>query len=127
MKKISETERQNRNNLFRLMQEYPDLPVIPFVNAEIVAGDDFGYWMGSFGSACIDEYLLPVRRRDPFGGCEPVIFKSDDDIFDTLERMLSKEEFDALPETEKECKQIYDALPWKKAIVVYIETQEGTK
>ena len=44
MKKISETERQNRNNLFRLMQEYPDLPVIPFVNAEIVAGDDFGYW-----------------------------------------------------------------------------------
>ena len=51
----------------------------------------------------------------------------DHDIFDTLERMLSKEEFDALPETEKECKQIYDALPWKKAIVVYIETQEGTK
>ena len=29
---ISDTERQNRDKLFRLMQENPDLPVIPFVD-----------------------------------------------------------------------------------------------
>ena len=29
-------------------------------------------------------------------------------------------EFDALPESEEECRKIYDALPWTKAIIVNI-------
>lgn len=113
------------DNLLRLMKENPDLPVVPFVDAEIVTGDDFGYWMGSWGTAYIDEYILPLKSY------ESVIFRSDEDIFGTLEKLLSTGAFEALPETEKECKQIYDALPWKKAIIVYIETpeepQEDTK
>ena len=113
------------DNLLRLMKENPDLPVVPFVDAEIVTGDDFGYWMGSFGASSIDEYILPLKSY------ESVIFKSDEDIFGTLEKLLSTEAFEALPETEKECKPFYDALPWKKAIIVYIETlgesQEDTK
>ncbi len=50
------------------------------------------------------------------------MFKSDDDVFEVLERFLPEEEFEALPEKESECRPFYDALPWVKAIIVYITT-----
>lgn len=119
MKQISDTEKQNRDKLFQLMQENPDLPVIPFVDGEVVAGDDFGSWMGSWGAARVDEFVYPPQDY------EPVIFKSDNDVYDTLEKCLPEAEFNALPETEAECRPIYDALPWTKAIIVYIGMPEN--
>lgn len=116
---ITEKERINRDNLFKLMQENPELPVIPFVDGEIVAGDDFGIWMGSWGSSCIDAYLIPPQYY------EHVIFKSDNDVFDTLEKLLPSEEFENLPESEAECRKFYDALPWKNAIIVSIDLPSG--
>ena len=101
---ISDRERESRDYLFKLMQENPELPVIPFVDGEIVAGDDFGTWMGSWGVSCTDEYLIPPQDY------EPVIFKSDDDVFDTLEKVLPGEEFDALPESEEECRTFLQDL-----------------
>lgn len=95
---ISEKDRKNREELFKLMQENPELPVVPMVDGEI-PGDDCGYWLGSWGQAQVDEYL---EAGDHF------LFKSDDDVFD------------ALPNNESECRPYYEKLPWKKAIVVYI-------
>lgn len=109
---ITERERKNREELFKLMQENPELPVVAMVDGEI-PGDDCGYWLGAWGSARVDEYFISERA-------ERVFFKSDDDVFDTLERHMSYEEFEALPESEEECRAFYDALPWTKAIVVYI-------
>lgn len=109
---ISEKERKNREELFKLMQENPELPVVPMVDGEI-PGDDSGWWLGAWGSARIDEYLFTRNR-------EWMVFKSDDDVFDVLERHLSDEEFEKLPETEAECRPYYDALPWIKAIIVDI-------
>lgn len=109
----TERERQDREEFLKLIQENPDIPIVPMVNGEI-PGDDCGYWIGAWGSARIDEYLL-------VNNFEYVVFKSDDDVFDVLERHLSDEEFEKLPEAESECRPIYDALPWTKAIVVYIE------
>ena len=110
---MTEKERKNHDDLFKLMQENPDLPVVPMVDADIVAGDDYGRWMGSWGSASVDKYLIPPDDR-------PMIFKSDDDVFDTLEQCLPEAEFEALPENESECRPFYDALPWVKAIIVNI-------
>lgn len=115
---ISEREKENRNELFRLMQENPDLPVVPMVYGEI-CGDDSGYWMAGWGISRVDEFLLCERE-------ERVAFKSDGDVFGALEDYLSYDDFDKLPELESECRSIYDALPWKKAIIVYIETAEET-
>lgn len=112
---ITETERENIDELFRLMKENPTLPIIPFVQGEVVAGDNFARWMGSWGSASVDEYLIPRNYW------EPVIFRSDDDVIGTLEKFLSDEEFDKLLESEEKCRKIYDALPWEKAIIVNID------
>lgn len=98
------------------MQENPDLPVVPMVDYEIV-GDDCGRWLGAWGSASVDEYLLTKNY-------ECVVFKSDDDIFGVLEKHLTDEEFEKLPETETECISYYDALPWIKAIIVNIDLPE---
>ena len=110
---MTEKERQNIEELLKLIRENPDLPVVPFVDGEI-PGDDCGYWLGAWGSAIIDEYLLSNNGD--------VVFKSDDDLFDVLERCLPDWEFEKLPETKEECRIYYDALSWTKAIIVYINS-----
>lgn len=102
---------ENTKELLKLIEQNPDLPVVPMVDGEIVS-DDFGYYLGAFGSATVDEFV--ISRRDM------VLFKSDDDVFDTLERCLTDEGYEALPEAESECRAAYNALPWAKAILVYV-------
>lgn len=104
-------------DLLQLIKDNPDLPIVPMVDAE-VAGDDNGYYMGSWRSVKVDEYIISPISQDYN---DNVIFKSYDDVFDTLERCMSAEEFEALPETEEECRPFYDRLPWIKAIIVFIE------
>ena len=113
---MTERESQYRKELFKLMQENPDLPVVPMVDGEI-PGDDCGYWQGAWGFARVDEYLIIHYQ-------ERLVFKSDDYIFDFLEHYLTKDEFNTLPEDEDKCKEIYNKLPWIKAIVVYITLPE---
>lgn len=98
------------NELIKLMQDNPELPIVPMVDGEI-AEDACGYWMGAWGQAEVDEYVVISEK---------VLFKSDDDVFDVLERYFSEEEFERLPEEESECRPYYEALPWKKAIIVFI-------
>lgn len=104
---------KNIETLLRLVQENPDLPVVPMVEGRI-AWDDSGYFMAAFGAAEVDEYI--VSRQD-----DRIYFKSDDDVFDVLEHVLSNEEFDTLPQSEAECRPYFEALPWTKAIIVYID------
>ena len=41
----------------KLISENPDLPIIPMVDHEVVC-EDCGRWLGSFGNAYVDEYVL---------------------------------------------------------------------
>lgn len=100
------------SKLIELVNENPGLPIIPMVDGGI-PGDDSGYWLGVFGYAAVDEFVISLSNL--------VMFKSDDDVFATLEHCLTDEEFEKLPETEEECRPFYDALPWTKAIIVYID------
>lgn len=107
-------EKLYQRKLFRLMCENPDLPVVPMVNGEITE-DDSGWWMGRLADCIVDEFLFCEKH-------DSIVFKSDNNIFGTLEEYLTYEEFEKLPETESECKSYYDNLPWEKAIIVYIDT-----
>lgn len=110
---ITEKEQKNREELFKLMQENPELPVVPMVDGEI-PGDDCGRWLGAWGSAYIDEYLLTRNS-------ERILFKSDDDICGVIESYLTDDEYETLPPSEEAFQQTYDALPWTKAIIVNID------
>ncbi len=114
---MNENEKQIHEKLLRLIKENPELPVVPFVDA-YVTGDDSGYWLGSWGAVAVDEYLV-----SPYDDM-PILCKSLDAVFDTLDRYLSYEEFEKLPDSEMECRKIYESLPWKKAIIVYITLPE---
>lgn len=113
----SEKERKNREKLFELLRENPDLPVVAMVDSEIVADDGYSRWMGSWGSCYIGEYII---------GEERLHFREEDD-FEEIEEALTDgavtcEEFEIM--SGEEAKGAYDSLPWIKAIIVDIDLPE---
>lgn len=116
---MSQQERKNLDNLLKLIEKNPDLPVVPMVRTEVVGHEDFGFWMGNLGESRIDEYLIP-RFEDT-----PIIFKSaDPDKIDVLENILPISEVHAMrrrSDCDSVCQDAYERLPWKKAIIVSID------
>ena len=114
---ITEKEKKNRDELFRLMQENPDLPVVPMVDSDIVVNDGCNLWMGSWGNSHIEEYVL---------GKEYLHFREDNDWGEIewalADGSMDYETFEGL--SDEEAKSEYDALPWIKAIIVNINMPE---
>lgn len=110
-----ENEKENREEIFRLMQENPELPIVPMVDYEIVA-DDSGRWLGSWGSSYIGEYLI---------GEEQVHFREDDDPSE-VDKVLSERYGDDYytDMTDEQEAEAYAGLPWVKAIIVNIDLPE---
>ena len=108
---MTDREKQNREELFKLIQENPDLPIVPMVDYEIIA-EDYGRWLGTWGSSYIGEYLI---------GEERIYFRDEDDASE-VDRVC-EEWLDDAYETmsDKEAKEAYIALPWIKAIIVDID------
>ena len=109
---MTDREKQNREELFKLMQENPELPVVPMVDYEII-GEDYGRWLGAWGSSYIGEYLV---------GEEEVYFRDDNDPSE-VERLIcerqGEEIFTLL--NDEEAKETYAEMPWIKAIIVNID------
>ena len=103
--------------IVKLIEENPDLPILPIVDSEVVA-DEGGYWLGEWGHCRVTDYYKG-RTCIHFGdddeedvlndlaGCKYGYDSQGRDIYD-----LTDEEWDAL----------YDSLPWKRCIAVYITT-----
>ena len=111
---ISEKERKNREELFKLMQEHPELPVVAMVDSEIVQDDGYSRWMGAWGNSSIEEYFI---------GEEQIHFREADD-FEEVEETLTDgricyDDFEAM--SDEEAVGAYNSLPWIKAIVVNID------
>lgn len=100
-------QQENIKELLRLVQENPDLRIVPFVDTEVVGGDDYSSWVGSWGKASVDEILLDDGR---------LCIKSEDlerlvnDLMCTSEKILSK----------AEAEEIVNNYIWGKVIVVRI-------
>lgn len=111
----SEKERKNREELFKLIAENPELPIVPMVDYEVVA-EDSGRWLGSWGSAYIGEYLI---------GEDKMHFREDDDMYEVervIEEFLDDGVFAGM--SDEEARGAYNSLPWIKAIIVDIDLPE---
>lgn len=112
-------DRENREALFALMHDHPDLPVVPMVHTEVVAADDYAYWMGGWGSSEITKFYL---------GDEKVHFYEPDDLDEVCQALndvpYTESYEDAYEREDAVNLELYNALPWVEAIVVYIRLRD---
>lgn len=48
--------------LLELMQANPELPVIPCVDGDVVGGDEYCCWLGSWGESAVQEFIIGKER-----------------------------------------------------------------
>jgi len=108
-------EAEHREELFKLMRENPDLPIVPMVDSEIVADDGYCRWRGAWGGSYIGEYLT---------GEECIYFREDDDPYE-VDKVLTEmcDDYDENT-SDEEAAKAYAELPWIKAIIVNIDLPE---
>ena len=104
----------------KLVQENPDLPIIPMVDSEVVCDDTYTYWMGRWGPSVVTEYYV---------GKERIHFRNEDEE-DVLSDMADCKCYctpdgrDITDLSEEEWNALYRSILWKKAIVVYVTTPD---
>ena len=116
MHKASETEKKNREQLFRLMGEYPDLPVVPMVDADVVCDGTVAYWHGSLGESELGAYVM---------GDDGIYFRTDElpeDWGDVLNHTVGAGDWWEAP--YEKAFAVFQNLPWRECIVVSIELPE---
>lgn len=114
MKKKITVTNPHLAHLLDLMKQNPHLPIVPMVDAEIVADDTYGYWLGSWSTASLDKYYKGEERVYFYDECDPedlVVEVKGWDWYDTA--------------SEEDIMEVYHSLPWTKCIVVFITTPEG--
>lgn len=113
---MKKSQKERLEELFRLIRENQELPILPMVDSEIVADDGYARWSASWGSAEITEYILADER---------VHFKDLDDwgeIESVLSEMFGYDVYGTM--SDDVAKNTYNNLPWVKAIVVNIDLPE---
>lgn len=105
---------ENIKALIQLIDEHPDLPVIPMVGQDIVA-DCTGEWVASFGKA-------EVKKMCIYG--ENVVFREEKNAIKTVEALELEglTEGRTREESLEKLNRYLDELEWLEAIIVHIET-----
>lgn len=106
-------QNQNVKDLLKLIKKNPTLPIVAMVDGEIVGGDDYGRWVGSFGGCRVDEYVYDEYYGD---GC--IMFKGDDD--ERLIEGIAEYKYNGTEEDYQRAKEELETM-WVKAIIVYID------
>ena len=101
--------RAKTRELFELIRDNPDLPIVPFVSYEVVGGDDYTHWVGSWGRSHIIEYI----EVEMYGDYPEMVYKDDTERYE--EYLLDQGWSD---ETVQEH---INGIEWIKAIAVNID------
>ena len=107
---------KNLEEFLRLIQENPDLRIVPMVQEDVVSDDSYSWWIGEWGRAEVNEIYC---------GREHIHFK-DDDEEDVLCDMVgckygdTKDGRDVYNLSDEEWTELFNSLEWEKVIVVYI-------
>jgi len=115
MKAVND-QKQNIEKLLDLVKENPDLEIMPLVETDIVASDDYGWWVADWGEAWVDEYWSDDERMyaksEDF---DRLVEDKCDLLYDTPEYAgLSDEEF------KKKIEAMVEGYDWQKVIFVNI-------
>lgn len=102
-------EQKNREALFKLIQENPELPVVPMVDSAVVADDSYGSWLGHWGAVRKDAYLITDER---------VLVRDYDDEEDVLSAIYGWDTYSTM--SDEEAREAYDDIEWTEAIIVHI-------
>lgn len=104
----------NIKEILKLIEENPDLPVVPMVGQDIVA-DCTGEWVAHFGKA-------EVKKMCIYG--ENVIFREEKNAIKTVEALDLEglTEGRTREESIEKLNGYLDGLDWLEAIIVHIET-----
>lgn len=97
--------------LLDLIQQRPELPIIPMVDYEVVCGDESSRWMGSFGSAEVTKYVC---------GEEHIFFYDESEMEPALREIVGDDWYDA--SNEENDLEKYRSLAWTECIAVDINT-----
>ena len=111
MKTEMEIQNENLIGLLNLIAENPELPIVPLVNYEVVAGDEALYWLASWGKAEIDSYCMHDEK----------ICCLSDDRNDLFELFFELPDGMSVSQEEEFIERSVSSLPWIKAIFVKIE------
>lgn len=104
--------KDNIKDLLRLIEEHPDLPIVPMVGQGIVA-DCTDEWIANFGKAEIRKICM----------YEEAIIFYDENLLKIAEALDFYRDFlGVCGETGKLTKEAIDSLDWLEAIIVHVET-----
>jgi hypothetical protein len=104
--------------LLQLVKENPDLPIIPMVETEVVCGDEYGYWMGSFEDCQIREFAI-----DEWYGEGIVRYRDDFNAEGDLIEAVAEGKYEGTDEDYERAKMEVKDM-WTKAIIVKIGLPE---
>ena len=108
---------ENIKDVLKVINEHPDLPVIPMVGQDIVA-DSFGEWTAEVGEAEIRKICI----------YEDAVIFYDENTLKTAGMLELDYEALGIPysmssgEANRRLKTFIDSLDWLEAIIVHIET-----
>lgn len=106
-------QRDYTEELFKLIRENPDLPIVCWVDSDIVADNDIGRWQGSFGRCHIIEYINVEMYNDYI----EMVYKDDTEDYEEFLRDTSEM-------TDEEIEKYIKSIQWIKAIAVNIDLPE---
>ena len=108
---------ENIKDVLKVINEHPDLPVIPMVGQDIVA-DSFGEWTAEVGEAEIRKICI----------YEDAVIFYDENTLKTAGMLELDYEALGIPdsmssgEANRRLKTFIDSLDWLDAIIVHIDT-----
>jgi len=107
----------------KLVQENPELEIIPMVDSDVVAEDGYNWWFASFGSSAVNGCCkIRFNKDEP----EQLVFCDDTEDYEEHLRDVLWDEDDELSddEVDKRVEEVISKIEWTNVIVVSISTPE---
>ena len=106
-------QQNHMDQLLALAKENPSLRIVPMIQTDVVASDEFTWWIGGFGNSSIEEIYddgeqIHIRSIGEENLIEEIMLQSGD-------YLVGKDD-----ELYAEAQVIVNDYPWEKVIAVKI-------